>query len=412
MRIPTTVAAASLLLALAARADDTKPPQIAEVKAGTKGSQVVIEARITDETGVLSAICHHRTAGGRVEDSPMVKNEYDDVFRVSFAGGPDTEYWIEASDLLGNGPSTYGSSSKAVAVGGAAASKAVASAEPAPKKHQEAPSSRKSAKASRPQPPAVEHTRSSSQPPEGKDFTVRANIRSESPVLVAVVSARPQGTSTFVNLPLTQTGGDTWETQIPAAMAKGNVEYFIAAKNQAGQMTRQGESGGKAYVVTFKGSGAVASTKNAKAVAAAAAAPMTVAEKPNGPFVFTDNPPARVVPGRPIVLRAQVVPPSDNGEMPDRVAVLWRGTDAQDQLTDMVEDKSGGWGGYKAELPPQDEGAIFYQVVACDASATKCGVDTGSRRKWHATTIAAQPGAAKPLPLDAVSSKAPPSLPE
>jgi hypothetical protein len=149
MRIPTTVAAASLLLALAARADDTKPPQIAEVKAGTKGSQVVIEARITDETGVLSAICHHRTAGGRVEDSPMVKNEYDDVFRVSFAGGPDTEYWIEASDLLGNGPATYGSSSKAVAVGGAVAPKAVASAEPAPKKHQDAAPSRKSAKASR-----------------------------------------------------------------------------------------------------------------------------------------------------------------------------------------------------------------------------------------------------------------------
>ena len=112
------------------------------------------------------------------------------------------------------------------------------------------------------------------------------------------------------------------------------------------------------------------------------------------------------------VLRAQVVPPSDNGEMPDRVAVLWRGNDGQDQLADMVRDETGGWGGYKAELPPQEEGAIFYQVVACDPPATKCGIDTGSRRKWHATAVASQPGAPRPLPLDAVSTKAPPTLPE
>ena len=96
------------------------------------------------------------------------------------------------------------------------------------------------------------------------------------------------------------------------------------------------------------------------------------------------------LPGQPILVRVQVVPPADSGEMPDRVAVLWRGNDAQDQLTDMVKDETGGWGGYKAVLPPQEEGAIFYQVVACDASAAKCGVDTGSKRRWHATAVASQ----------------------
>jgi hypothetical protein len=98
--------------------------------------------------------------------------------------------------------------------------------------------------------------------------------------------------------------------------------------------------------------------------------------------------------------------------MPDHVAVLWRGNDAQDQQTDMVKDETGGWGGYKAVLPAQEEGAIFYQVVACDASASRCGIDTGSKRKWHATSVASQPVQARPLPLDAVSAKAPPSLPE
>jgi hypothetical protein len=78
----------------------------------------------------------------------------------------------------------------------------------------------------------------------------------------------------------------------------------------------------------------------------------------------------------------------------------------------MVRDETGGWGGFKAELPPQEEGALFFQIVACDATTTRCGVDTGSKRKWHAAAVASQAGAARPLPLDAVSTKAPPSLPE
>jgi hypothetical protein len=403
MRIATV--AMVMCFAAAVRADDTKPPQISAVRASLKGGQVQVEARITDETGVLSAICHHRTVG-RVEDSPMVKNDYDDVFKASFAGGPDTEYWIEASDLLGNGPSTYGSSTKAFAVGSAPSGEKTARAEPPPRKHVERkprePRERVTAKVS--SPPAVEHTRPATPPPEGRDFLVRTKIRSESPVGVAVLQVRQQGTTTFTNMPLAHTGDDTWEAQIPAAMAHGNVEYFITARNEAGQATRQGEGGSRApYAIAFKSGGASP---------ASAAPAATAPEKASGPFVFTDNPPVRIAPGRSFVLRAQVVPPTDNGEMPDRVAVLWRGNDAQDQLTDMVRDETGGWGGYKAELPPQDEGAIFFQIVACDAAATRCGIDTGSKRKWHGAAVASQPGAQRPLPLDAVSTKAPPTLPE
>jgi hypothetical protein len=402
MRTSILAAFAALHLATAARADDTRAPQISDVKAGVRGNQVQVEARVTDETGVLSASCHHRAPGGKVEVSPMMKSDLDDTFSVSFAGSPETEYWIEASDLLGNGPATYGSSSKAFAVGGRPPpGKSVATAE-APAKRPEAPRPPREHKArpiARPsEPPAIQHSRPGTPPPEGREFTVRSKIRSDSPVAVAVLQARPQGTAAFTNTPLTRAEDDNWEARIPAAMARGTVEYFIAAKNQAGQMTRQGDGDAKTpYTVTFK-------------QASAAATPP--AAKPSGPFVFTDDPPARVSPGRPILLRVQVVPPSDNGDVPDRVAVLWRGNDAQDQLTDMVKDETGGWGGFKAELPPQDEGAVFFQIVACDAAATRCGVDTGSKRRWHATAVASQPGAAKPLPLDAVSSKAPPSLPE
>src|SRR5712691_8923512 len=85
---------------LAALADDTKPPAISNVRAGRQGASVQVEARITDETGVLSATCHHRDKGSAWQDSPMRKDPFDDVFRASFPAGPESVYWIEASDLL------------------------------------------------------------------------------------------------------------------------------------------------------------------------------------------------------------------------------------------------------------------------------------------------------------------------
>src|SRR3989442_14219209 len=98
MRISTGMGMTALCLALSVRADDTKPPQISEVRAGAKGGQVQVEARITDETGVLSAVCHHRAPGGRAEDSPMVKNDFADAFRTTSPAVPDPTYGIEAAN--------------------------------------------------------------------------------------------------------------------------------------------------------------------------------------------------------------------------------------------------------------------------------------------------------------------------
>ena len=422
MRTLVLAAAAFVLFAAAARADDTKPPAISDVKASASKGQVHVEARITDETGVLSAICHHRGSGGKVEDTPMVKNDFDDVFKANFAGTGDTEYWIESSDLLGNGPSTYGSSSKAYTASGKPAKgggTAVATKEPPPKKeepppppkkeepppqpqaepeHKERHHAAKTAKA--PEPPVIEHRQPSAQPPEGRDFTVRMKIKSDSPVAVAILQSRPQGGAGFTNTPLNHTEGDSYEAVVPGAQAKGSIEYFIAAKNQAGQMTRQGNGDAKTpYMLTFKASGASSSSAAAS-------------DKAAGPYQFTHLPLYRVLPGKPIVVRAQIVPSAESGDLPDRTAVLWRGNDAQDQFTEMVADPTGGYGGYKAELPAQDEGGIYYQIVACDSGAAHCGDDTGSKHKWHSAAVSAQPGGAQPLPIDAVSAKAPPTLPE
>src|SRR2546421_8412942 len=97
---------AMLSVPLAARsADDARPPVISDVRATQRGGQVQIEARITDETGVLMATCHHRSGGGRWVEAPMTKNDYDDVFKVSFAAGPPPPDRDQASELLRNRPS-------------------------------------------------------------------------------------------------------------------------------------------------------------------------------------------------------------------------------------------------------------------------------------------------------------------
>lgn len=340
---------ASIVLASAASADDTRPPRISEVRASAKGNKVTVEARITDETGVLSATCHYRSAG-RTGDTPMVKDEFSDVFRATFTGGTATEYWIEATDLLGNGPAAHGTSAKPIAV-----ATGVATARPQQEHHRSAPARARPAPAEPPKavarasPSAVERERAARPVPGTEDGAKTPGAE----------AARPDGAATTPS----------------ASMEKA------------------------------------ASTPQETAVAAAEATPRAQTTALRAPYSFTDLPPYRVPPGRPIILRAQVVPAGD-GQPPDRVALLWRGSDSRDQLTEMAPDPTGGWGGYKAQLPAQEDGALFFQIFACDAQGIRCAVDTGSKRKWHATIVARNPGAPQPGALDAVSSKAPETLPQ
>src|SRR5712691_5303815 len=228
---------AMLLVPLAARADDTRPPVISDVRAAQRGGQVHIEARITDETGVLMATCHHRSGGGRWLDAPMTKSDYDDTFKVSFEAGPDTEYWIESSDLLGNGPSTYGAAAKPVAVGASSPKDAQAQREPPepPKRRDHRPAK----VASKPGPPVIEHRKPSAQLPEGKEVTLHARVRGEAPIAFSGVFLRKQGESVdrATRLALNRVEGESYEAKIPADKAHGNLEYLLAANDDNGKQS-------------------------------------------------------------------------------------------------------------------------------------------------------------------------------
>ncbi|HYZ89531.1 MAG TPA: hypothetical protein VE620_09570 [Myxococcales bacterium] len=370
----------ALLSPLASRAEDTRPPVISEVKAVQRGGQVVVEARITDETGVMMATCHHRSAGGRWIATPMTKDQYDDVFRVSFAAGRSVEYWIDSSDLLGNGPATYGAADKPLAL-------TTEPVESAPPKRAEPPKHHPAKVASSAPPPTVEHQKPAGALPEGKEVTLHAKVRSAIPIAFSGVFVRKQGDSNAgTRVALTKVRGDEYEAKIPAESAHGTLEYLIAAKDENGKQTFGGDGAPTTwFTLTFK----------------PAAQSFNVAV----------NPPARIVPGRSLTVRAQISTPGDSPVAAAKAQVVWRGADGQEQVTDMRPDPSGGLGGFKAELPPQAGGALYYQVIGCDASGAKCAISTGSKRKWHAVAIAAAP-VAKPAALQVASSKGPSSLPE
>ncbi|MBS2021397.1 MAG: hypothetical protein JST92_03235 [Deltaproteobacteria bacterium] len=423
------LSSAALLIALPARADDNKPPVISDVKSSSRGGSVSFEAKITDETGVLQATLFYRKGGGKWTEQPMTKNDFDDVFKATVPA-PE-EYYIQATDLLGNGPAQYGTSAKPMALGGGKGKTAVAQAEPPPppppsepppepkprRHHEEAPQGeppppppehhKKTAAAAKPAPPVIEHRHINAQPPEGNAFTLRIRIHSEAGIKTAAIYVRQAGSPSWkASIPLVNNDGDSWSVELPPAVTHGEIEYLIAAKDNADQQVNFGDgSPSTPFKLTFKSAGG----------AAEGARPAQV-------FTISHASPFRVEPRRPIVLRAQISPGNIESLTEDKAAdaeakvasakvqILYRGQDANDQVIDMTPDANGGLGGFIVELPAQFEGEVlYYQVVAC--ADTECAIDTGSKKKWNAVLISSSPGQA-PAAIDAVSSKAPAGLPE
>jgi hypothetical protein len=376
MRFALALALCILLPSLAALADDVKAPAISEVTAARKAKKVEVQARITDETGVLSAICHHRDGSGPWESAAMHKGALDDVFRASFRAGTADVYWIEATDLLGNGPATYGTMSKPIAV----VDESRSSGSEGKQSAQSKAAQKKAA------PPIVQHSKPVGVLPAGEEVTLRARVRGGAPIASTELFLRDAADAADdVILPMRRIGPDGYEARIPPERAHGTIEYRIAVRDRRGLQTVQGEGQDKWYSLTFQ--------------PAAPAEPR---------YIFSVNPPARILPGKPIPVRAQITGPisGEQAIVPDRARLLFRGNDGQDQAIEMQPDPSGGLGGFKAEIPAQAGGEVYFQVLACDAAERSCRIDTGNRRKWHGIVIANRP-APIPKPLDSASSKLP-----
>jgi TolB-like protein len=92
-----------------------------------------------------------------------------------------------------------------------------------------------------PRPPIIEH-QPPVDPPEGRELVLRAKFRGDSAIAIALVQVRQAGAAQYTNLEMKQ-AGDAYEAKVPADQVRGTLEYFIAAKNAAGVMQRQGAGG-------------------------------------------------------------------------------------------------------------------------------------------------------------------------
>ena len=97
----------------AALADDTTPPVIhhTPIASAKKGDQVTVSAVMEDESEIFAPTLYYRYPNARGYSS-MAMTRKGDSFVAAVPATADIDYWIEAYDEFGNGPSRDGSPEK------------------------------------------------------------------------------------------------------------------------------------------------------------------------------------------------------------------------------------------------------------------------------------------------------------
>lgn len=108
--IPFCVLVALLVGAYAtdARADE-EPPRLTHVKVEkvVRGTPLTVSATITDESEIFAPTLYFRSPGEEAFDSVILQRN-GDVFSAQIPVTGDVQYWLEAYDEYGNGPSRSG----------------------------------------------------------------------------------------------------------------------------------------------------------------------------------------------------------------------------------------------------------------------------------------------------------------
>lgn len=217
MRVALPLLVGAMALASTARAD-LDPPVIEHtpVTSGVYGESVHIVARVTDENEVFPPTLSWRIKGDRrwkVATMALANGRY--VAQLKVAG--DLEYWIEAYDAFGNGPSLNGSPNRPHSL--AATVPAVVE-----KKPKDAP-----AVAVDTTPPVLVHT-----PVEeavlGRPTTFNATITDEAGIFAPTLYYREEGATGYSSAALTGDDGAYSAT----LTLRPPFDYWIEAYDELG----------------------------------------------------------------------------------------------------------------------------------------------------------------------------------
>jgi hypothetical protein len=213
--------------------DDGEPPQLTHqlVAAGVRGKPLTIAAHAIDANGVFGPILSVRKKGLGAGDyvslkmvpSKIVPGDYSVDVPAALTNVDALEYYIEAWDIAGNGPSRAGSPEQPVVVT-LEEEKRVAAAPALPTTVTIKPKGA---------PPAITHA-ALTQALKGKPVEINARLVGDTGVQGAKVMFRHAGEKEYKALPMGNIGGDDYTATIPAAMTTSDLEYYVEAFDQYG----------------------------------------------------------------------------------------------------------------------------------------------------------------------------------
>jgi hypothetical protein len=213
--------------------DDGEAPQLTHQAgvSGTRGKPLTIAVHAADPNGVYGPVLYVRKKGMSASDyvpirmvaSKIVPGDYSvDVPAALTRDVDGIDYYVEAWDMAGNGPSRVGTAEQPLSARVDEEQKPIAPTAP-------------TNVTIRPKgvPPAITHA-AVTEALRGKPVEINARLAGETGVQGAAVMFRRSGEKDYRALPMGNIGGDDYTATIPASMTTTDVEYYVEAYDQYG----------------------------------------------------------------------------------------------------------------------------------------------------------------------------------
>src|SRR5882762_8509325 len=195
-----------------------------------------VAAHVTDADGVFGPVLYVRKKGMGAGDyvllkmipSKIVPGDYAVDVPAALTNVEALEYYIEAWDMAGNGPSSVGSAEQPLFVSVEEEKKVAFPSAPT-----NVTIKPKGA------PPAITHA-ALTQAIRGKPVEINARLVGNTGVQDAAVMFRHVGEKDYKALPMGNIGADDYTATIPAAMTTSDLEYYVEAFDRFGNGGRHG----------------------------------------------------------------------------------------------------------------------------------------------------------------------------
>jgi hypothetical protein len=216
--------------------EDNEPPVITHtpITKATKGKPITATATVNDPSGVFGVVLYMRKKGmGVTEYIPIKMNpsktsprDYSAEIAAPLLSVDALEYYIEAWDNAGNGPSRAGSPEKPLPIAVEEEKKIIV----APTVPVAPPTVTIKPKGA---PPAISHTAVTTAT-KGAPIEINARLIGDTGVQDAKVFFRHAGETEYKALPMGAMGGDDYTSTVPASQATSDIEYYLEAYDKYG----------------------------------------------------------------------------------------------------------------------------------------------------------------------------------